>query len=1238
MNTVEILNRYLHSAERRLKVFALSRGAAVTALVALGLTIGLAFIANEFAFSAGIVLVSRLLLFLALAMAVTFVAIVPLTRLNRRNAARRIEHQYPEFQQRLLTFAEDRDTANPFLPLLASETAEVAQRAQAERIAPRPKLLGWLASAAGAAAVLIWLIAAGPGYLGYGASLLWAGPPKAGAEPLYNIVVTPGDRTVRRRTDQLITAQLVGFDTKQVRLKARFGAGTKWEEVAMLPQPGAGAYEFLFAALPDSVEYYVEARGIRSKPHTLSVIDLPGIKNFKVTYHYPSWSGLKDATEDPGGDLRAVEGTVAELTVTSDAPIKNGIVAIDENTAVKLTGEGNTLRAEVPIRKDGMYHFAAIDRDQPVRLSEDYFIEARKDNAPVVKLTRPGRDAKVNPIEEVPLAVEAEDDFGLREVALHYSVNGAEEKTVKVPVNGAKQASGKHTLALEDFKLVPGDIVAVYATANDARNVAKTDIFFVEAQPFEREYSQSQQAGGGGGGGDQDQDGQITAREKEIIAATWNELKGRAAQNAAESAEHAKFLSDVQAKLRDQAKSMSERAKSRALAGVNQEFQNFVKSMDEAVKEMSAASDRLKAQDWKGALPPSQRALQQAARAEAVFRQIQVAMGRNGGAGGGRGGAARDLDNLFDLELDTEKNQYETGQQSASADQRQRDIDEALQKLEELARRQQELAKEQKQAQQSFQQRWEQEQLRREAEELRKKLDQLTRGDQQSSSQSTSSSSSGQQSSGQQSSGQQSSSQQSPAQQSRQNGRPQPMQLQRNRSIAQQQSDQRLREAFNRLTQATDDMRKSASPSEQGNAGARRAADRLQEAKDLLRGLRQQQSAGQLDDLQQRAEELASSQRNFADKMRKAFGAGQPEADLPPQSFGGRRQQQFQQPIGSGQEWQQAQQMAGEKERMGQQLDDLQRDTQKAARDLAGSQPAASSKLREGLGQLQQDEVRMRMKFAADWIRRGRGSYLVAGESVAAMDLNKLADSIKEAKAALGKDGDKPAGSTDAEKALSRVERLREQLERATQARQQGQQAGEQQGNQQGGQQQGNRQGNQQGNQQGGQQQGGQQQVGQQSGSQQGGQQPGGQQQTGAQQGGQRQFGSNGGDYRGGAFNRGPLPDAPNYRAGDAEGAIRSAVRDLNSLRRQIGPSTDMGRQIGEVVRDLQRPEYALAGPALNERLEKEVLPAVEQLELQLRRKVEGNSASIRNPAADPVPAGYGDKVAEYFRRLSKSK
>src|SRR5438270_6022038 len=95
-------------------------------------------------------------------------------------------------------------------------------------------------------------------------------------------------------------------------------------------------------------------------------------------------------------------------------------------------------------------------------------------------------------------------------------------------------------------------------------------------------------------------------------------------------------------------------------------------------------------------------------------QQFEVAYRQQAGGGGG-GGAGRDLDSLFDLELDMEKNQYETGAQAASSDQRSKEIDDALQKLEQLARRQQELAERQRQNKDAPQQRWQQEMLRREA-------------------------------------------------------------------------------------------------------------------------------------------------------------------------------------------------------------------------------------------------------------------------------------------------------------------------------------------------------------------------------------------------------------------------------------------------------------------------------------------------------------------------------------------
>jgi len=504
----------------------------------------------------------------------------------------------------------------------------------------------------------------------------------------YEIAVEPGTKSVRRRSDQPVVAHMVGFTPAKAQLYAKFDSGSQWEPAPM--EPYENGFRFIFAGLPESVEYYVESNGIHSQKFRLNAVDLPGIKKLKVTYEFPKWSGLKEAVEDPGGDLRAIEGSTATVAIETDKKLNEGVLILDDGKRVSLErGEGNWLSARVPIAKDGMYHIAAIEKQEDIRLSEDYFIEAQKEEPPKVRIAKPGADAKVSPIEEVSVTVDAEDDFGLNGVELHYSVNGGPEKIVPLGGRG-KSVEGKTMISLEEFKMVPGDVIAMYAKAKDARSETSSDMLFLEAQPFEREYTQSQSMGGGGGGGGDQDDGEVTRRQKEIIAATFNQIRDRSKDKAAET-ENAKFLSDQQSKLSAQTASLANRVKSRELAGSNAEFQSFTKDMEEAAKAMGEASEKLKAKGFKDAIGPEQKALQHLLRAEATRRQIQVAFGRQGGGGGG-GGAGRDLESLFDLELDMEKNQYETGAQAASPDQRSKEIDDTLQKLEQLARRQQELA------------------------------------------------------------------------------------------------------------------------------------------------------------------------------------------------------------------------------------------------------------------------------------------------------------------------------------------------------------------------------------------------------------------------------------------------------------------------------------------------------------------------------------------------------------------
>src|SRR3981081_1027443 len=128
MNPLDRLSEYLRIVERRLRMLAWTRGAAIAAGAALVSTIVLVLIANSFAFSSASLLASRTVLFMALALALGIGLLLPLLRLNRHRAAKEAEEKFPDFEQRLLTFSERSKTgvSEPFLELLAADTLGAA--------------------------------------------------------------------------------------------------------------------------------------------------------------------------------------------------------------------------------------------------------------------------------------------------------------------------------------------------------------------------------------------------------------------------------------------------------------------------------------------------------------------------------------------------------------------------------------------------------------------------------------------------------------------------------------------------------------------------------------------------------------------------------------------------------------------------------------------------------------------------------------------------------------------------------------------------------------------------------------------------------------------------------------------------------------------------------------------------------------------------------------------------------
>ena len=448
--------------------------------VLLGAGVGTVVVAayglEQYRFSPPAIITARIVTYLVLAGLGWFFFVRPLARrVTDQQVALYLEEHEPSLQELLLSAVdagsaartrEETGQSAAMLERLVESAIERCQEADLGRQLERRSVGRSAAVMGGIALAAAAIFTVGPAYLRQGALAVLV--PVSGVEAAspYRIDVQPGNATVARGADVTVTATLSGFSATEVDIFTRAGDGAPFERAAMIAGGGDGAFETIFFGLRQSLDYFVQAAGVRSPVFRLEAAELPFVDRLELEYVFPDYTGLEPRQIEDGGDIAVLRGTTVRLRVHSTLATKHGRVVRGEREEVPLTlNDDGTLSGSFEVREDGTYR---IDLAGPagnlVSASPQYAIDVLDDEAPVVSFSKPGRDLRATSIDEVFVEAQADDDFGVARLELVYAVNGGVEKNVRLAAGAGrspKQISAGHTFFLEELGLQPGDVVSV---------------------------------------------------------------------------------------------------------------------------------------------------------------------------------------------------------------------------------------------------------------------------------------------------------------------------------------------------------------------------------------------------------------------------------------------------------------------------------------------------------------------------------------------------------------------------------------------------------------------------------------------------------------------------------------------------------------------------------------------------------------------------------------------------------
>lgn len=416
--------------------------------------------------------------------------LLPLLRIPDDHAvACAVERALPVFQTRLIAAiqlgAADASKKSALVGALIRETAAIAADHDFRKAVRTEKLiraLRVLACVLAAACVLAWLGRGNVSLLLERALLLTARLP---SRTRIESVQCPAK--IAQGQDLAIDVQATGALPESGAIIARGESRTSEYKLERDPAKPAW-YHATIRGATESVTLTAQLNDATSNPVKVTVLAPPAVLAVQCIEVYPAYTKLPPEAR-PTGDLTLLAGSVLKVAVTSSAALSQASVhlaGLDKDLPFGVTVENpQQARGDIPIPKQGLTGFSVrlIDVNGiPSRETAVYQIDIVPDMPPSIKITQPAPEEVATAQADEVIAFQAEDDFGVASVFLHYMVNQSAERVIEFDLGGEtpRHLERRFEWKLAPMHLAPGASIDYWLEAVDANNVTGPGHGFTE--------------------------------------------------------------------------------------------------------------------------------------------------------------------------------------------------------------------------------------------------------------------------------------------------------------------------------------------------------------------------------------------------------------------------------------------------------------------------------------------------------------------------------------------------------------------------------------------------------------------------------------------------------------------------------------------------------------------------------------------------------------------------------------